>query len=61
MIFYYSLLPEKQVGDTLIFSSEDQQNETKQVETLEEGPSFIHPPMHQQAQLLQTETKGSSR
>jgi hypothetical protein len=61
MIFYYSLFPRKQGGDTLIFSPEEQQKENKQGETLEEGPDYIHPPMHQQAQLLQTETNGTNQ
>jgi len=58
LIFFYSLFPKKQGGETIVFSQVDQQGQADQDETLEEGPSLIHPPMHQQAQLLQTETKG---
>ena len=54
MIFYYSLLPGKQGGDTLIFSNEEQEIESKLGEKVEEGLNYIHPPMHQQTQLLQT-------
>ena len=49
LIFFYSLFPWKQSGETVIFSQVDQQGQAKQGEILEEGPSYIHPPMHQQS------------
>jgi radical SAM superfamily enzyme YgiQ (UPF0313 family) len=56
LIFFYSLFPQRQGGKTLIFSPADQQNWEAQSGTVEENPTFIYPPMHQQAQSLQTES-----
>ena len=50
LIFFYSLFPQKQGGETFIFSQVDEQDQAVESETVEEGPILIHPPMHQQAQ-----------
>jgi anaerobic magnesium-protoporphyrin IX monomethyl ester cyclase len=49
MIFYYSLLPDKQGGETLIFSPANK-DEPLQAPTASQDPSLIYPPMHQQTQ-----------
>ena len=49
-IFFYSLLPKKQSGKTIIFSPTLQQDQPSQAETTEEGSMLIYPPMHQQSQ-----------
>ena len=55
LIFFYSLFPKRQAGETLIFSPANQQNQVAQSQDIEENSSFIYPPMHQQAQSLQAE------
>ena len=55
LIFFYSLFPKRQAGETLIFSPANQQNQVAQSQDIEENSSLIYPPMHQQAQSLQAE------
>ena len=59
LIFFYSLFPKKQGGTTVIFPQIDQQDQARQGEALVEDPNYIYPPMHQQSQSLQKETKGT--
>ena len=49
-IFFYSLLPKKQAGTTIIFSPKHQESEVPQMGAADGEPVLIYPPMHQQAQ-----------
>ena len=53
LIFFYSLFPQKQAGETVVFSQVDEQDQAVRSEAQREGQDYIYPHMHQQAQLLQ--------